>query len=38
MQIKVNEMQDTKLALDLYALHEIEGAQTKSRWKWLEAE
>ena len=38
MQIKVNEMQDTKLALDLYALHEIEGAQTKSRWKLLEAE
>ena len=36
MQIKLNEMQDTKLALDLYALHEIEGAQVRSRLKWIE--
>ena len=36
MHIKLNEMQDTKLALDLYALHEIEGAHVRSRLKWIE--
>ena len=36
MQIKLYEMQDTKLALDLYALHEIEGAQVRSQLKWIE--
>ena len=29
-------MQDTKLASDLYALHEIEGAQAMSGLKWIE--
>lgn len=29
-------MKDTKLALDLYALHEANGAQTRSKIKWIE--
>lgn len=36
LQVKLNEMQDTKLALDLYALYEAEGAQVRSRVKWIE--
>ena len=36
MHIKLNEMQDTKLALDLYALHEIEDAQVRSRLKCID--
>ena len=32
----VNEMKDTKLALDIYALYDAQGAQTRARIKWLE--
>ena len=33
----LNEMKDTKLALDLYALHEAKGAQTRARMRWIES-
>ena len=32
----LSDMKDTKLALDLYALHEAKGAQTRARIKWIE--
>lgn len=32
----LQEMNDTKLALDLYALHDAKGAQTRSRVRWIE--
>ena len=32
----LNEMKDTKLALNLCTLHEAQGAQTRARIKWIE--
>ena len=32
----LHEMKDTKLALDLCALYEAKGAQTRARMKWIE--
>ena len=32
----VNEMKDTKLALDIYSLYDAQGAQTRARIKWIE--
>ena len=32
----VNEMKDTKLALDIYSLYDAQGAQTRARTKWIE--
>ena len=32
----LNEMKDTKLALDLYSLHQAKGAQTRARIKWVQ--
>ena len=32
----LNEMTDTKLALDLLSLHEAQGAQIRSRLRWIE--
>ena len=32
----LNEIKDTKLALDLHALHKAKGAQTRARIKWIE--
>ena len=33
---ELNEIKDTKLALDLYALNKAKGAQTRARIKWIE--
>ena len=35
-EVVINEIKDTKLALDIYSLHDAKGAQTRSRVKWIE--
>ena len=35
-EVFINEIKDTKLALDIYSLHDAKGAQTRSRVKWIE--